>query len=102
MDDAEISYADLEGCIVLKILPYRETEYRYFVYNRQTQEAVRIDTIGTSCQQLPEGHGLIFPNGYYLATALIRSFPTKRRILNTFAKLNRPTVKTSPTSTTTG
>ena len=75
LDDAEISYADLEGCIVLKILPYRETEYRYFVYNRQTQEAVRIDTIGTSCQQLPEGHGLIFPNGYYLANGSYKVFP---------------------------
>ena len=75
LDDAEIWYAALEGCIVLKILPYREKNYRYLVYNRQSQEAVRIDTVGFSCQQLPEGHGLIFANGYYLANGQYKVFP---------------------------
>ncbi|NRA37582.1 MAG: DNA repair ATPase, partial [Planctomycetes bacterium] len=75
LDDAEILYADLESAIVLKIRPYRENEYRYIVYNKQTQEAARIDSIGSSCQQLPEGHGLIFPNGFYLSNGVYKIFP---------------------------
>lgn len=75
LDDAEILFADLDGVIVLKIHPYRENEYRYIVYNKQAHEAVRIDTIGHSCQQLPEGHGLIFPNGCYLADGGHKEFP---------------------------
>ncbi len=75
LDDAEILYANLENTILLKILPYRETEYRYIVYNKQTQEAVRIDAIGFSCQELPEGHGLIFPGGYYLQNGSYKVFP---------------------------
>jgi hypothetical protein len=75
LDDAEIHYAILPSCILLKIKPYRETAYRYVVYNRATREATRIDAIGLSCQQLPEGHGLVFPGGYYLSTGLHKIFP---------------------------
>ncbi len=75
LDDAEILFANLESAIVLKIRPYRENDYRYIVYNKQTKEAVRIDAIGSSCQQLPEGHGLIFPNGFYLSNGVFKVFP---------------------------
>lgn len=75
IDDAEISYADLDTVILLKIRPYRENEFRYYVYNKLTHEAVRIDAIGQSCQELPEGHGLIFPGGYYLANGEHKVFP---------------------------
>ena len=75
LDDAEILYADLESMIVLKVRPYRENVYRYIVYNKQLRTATRIDSIGFSCQQLPEGHGLIFPNGYYLSDGSFKVFP---------------------------
>ncbi len=75
MDDAEISYADLDTVILLKVRPYRENDFRYYVYNKLTHEAVRIDAIGQSCQQLPEGHGFIFPGGYYLANGEHKIFP---------------------------
>ncbi len=75
MDDAEISYADLETVILLKIRPYRENDFRYYIYNKLTHGAIRIDAIGQSCQQLPEGHGLIFPGGYYLASGEHKIFP---------------------------
>jgi len=75
MDDAEISYAGLDTVILLKVRPYRENEFRYYVYNKLTHEAVRIDAIGQSCQQLPEGHGFIFPGGYYLANGEHKVFP---------------------------
>jgi hypothetical protein len=77
MDDAEISYADLDTVILLKVRPYRENEFRYYVYNKLTHEAVRIDAIGQSCQQLPEGHGFIFPGGYYLANGEHKIFPAR-------------------------
>jgi hypothetical protein len=75
LDDAEIHYAILPACILLKVKPYRETAWRYVIYNRQTHEAVRIDAIGMACQQLPEGHGLVFPGGYYLSTGVYKIFP---------------------------
>lgn len=75
LDDAEIHYAILPSCILLKVRPYRENAWRYVVYNRQTHEAVRIDAIGQACLQLPEGHGLVFPGGYYLSTGVHKIFP---------------------------
>ena len=75
LDDADILFADLESTILLKVRPYREDTWRYVVYNKQTQSAVRLDAIGSSCQQLPEGHGLIFPNGYYLQDGSWKTFP---------------------------
>ncbi|HSR52947.1 MAG TPA: DNA repair ATPase [Acidobacteriota bacterium] len=66
LDDAEVSYAKLGVLILLKILPYREEEFRYLVFNSRTQEVERIDAIGRACRQLPEDHGIIFPGGYYL------------------------------------
>ncbi|TVR15179.1 MAG: AAA family ATPase [Planctomycetota bacterium] len=75
LDDAQISYAHLESCIILRIRPYQETVDRYIVYNKQSNQAVRLDSVGISCQELPEGHGLIFPNGYYLSTGEHKTFP---------------------------
>ena len=75
IDDAEFHFAVLPSCILLKVKPYRESVVRYLVFNRQTREAVRIDAIGLACQQLPEGHGLVFPGGYYLSTGSHKIFP---------------------------
>lgn len=66
LDDAEIHYVDLDQLIILKILPYKETEYRYFVFNNKLKSVVRIDSIEDTCLLLPGGHGLIFPHGYYM------------------------------------
>ena len=68
LTDAQIAYAKVGSLILLKILPYRETDYRYFVYNTLTETVMRLDAIGQSCVQLPEDHGIIFPGGYYLQT----------------------------------
>jgi hypothetical protein len=75
LDDAEIWFAVLPACILLKVRPYREHGWRHIVFNRATREAVRIDAIGLACQQLPEGHGLVFPGGYYLSTGVHKLFP---------------------------
>lgn len=76
LTDAEIAYAKVGSLILLKILPYREDSYRYFVYNTLTEAVLRLDAIGQSCVQLPEDHGIIFPGGYYLQTGEYKLFDT--------------------------
>jgi hypothetical protein len=73
LDDGEIYYCILENLILLKIKPYLE-DYRYLVFNRKSHEVERIDSIGNACVQLPEGHGLIFPRGFYLQNGVNRQF----------------------------
>jgi len=68
LDDAEISYCKLGALILLRVLPYQEEQVRHLVYNTRTKQVVRVDGIGTSCVQLPEDHGIIFPGGYVLQT----------------------------------
>jgi len=76
LDDAEIFYAILGNLILLRIKPFREDTYRYLVFNEKTSQAMRIDAIRDACVSLPEDHGLIFSNGYYLQTGLYKTFET--------------------------
>ncbi|MCP4219300.1 MAG: AAA family ATPase, partial [bacterium] len=74
LDDAETYYACVGNLILLKIRPYQENDFRYFVFNEKIQEVYRIDTIENSCILLPDGHGLIFPDGYYLQSGQFKKF----------------------------
>ncbi|MCG8420597.1 MAG: DNA repair ATPase [Proteobacteria bacterium] len=74
LDDAKFHYARLGGLIVLKILPFRETRWRYLVFSDRSQKVVRIDAIGQACLQLPEDHGIIFPGGYFLQSGEYKVF----------------------------
>ena len=74
LDDAKISYAQVGSLILLKILPYREEQWRFIIFNTLSQEVLRVDAIGQSCVQLPEDHGIIFPGGYYLQSGEYKSF----------------------------
>ena len=74
LDDAEISYALIDNIILLKIRPYQEQDFRYLVFNEKLQQVIRIDSIAEACVLLPQGHGLIFPNGYYLQTGEYKTF----------------------------
>lgn len=74
--DADISYARVGTLILLRIRPYKETEWRHLVFNTQTKGVVRLDGIGQACQRLPEDQGIIFPGGYYLATGVAKTFDT--------------------------
>ncbi len=74
VDDADISYAILGHLILLKIRPYKEQIHRYLIFNEKTQTVVRVDSIGQSCAALPEDHGIIFPDGYYLGTGELKLF----------------------------
>jgi hypothetical protein len=76
LDDAEILYAVLGPLIVLRILPYRETVHRHLVYNGKTGEVHRLDGIGQSCVLLPGDQGILFANGYVLATGAVKTYET--------------------------
>jgi hypothetical protein len=76
LDDAEIHYAILGSLIVLRILPYREDLHRYLVFNEKTRSVHRLDGIGQSCVLLPEDQGIIFADGYLLATGELKTFQT--------------------------
>jgi hypothetical protein len=77
VDDAEIAYGIVGHLILLKIRPYKEQSARYFIFNEKQQTAMRVDSLGQSCVLLPEEHGLIFPDGYYLATGELKQFESK-------------------------
>ena len=74
LDDAEIFYSIVGNIILLKMRPFKEDNFRYLVYNEKTQTAQRLDSIEDACIQLPEDHGLIFSNGYYLQTGVCKTF----------------------------
>ncbi|MEV8516247.1 DNA repair ATPase [Dactylosporangium sp. NPDC051484] len=74
--DADVSYARVGPLVLLRIRPYKETVFRFLVFNTRTRAVVRLDGIGQGCQRLPEDQGLIFPGGYYLATGVARTFDT--------------------------
>ena len=72
--DANIQYAKLGTLILLKVLPYRESNWRYLVFNTSNNQINHIDAIGQACVQLPEDHGIIFPGGYYLQSGETKEF----------------------------
>lgn len=74
LDDAEIYYAVVGNLILLRIRPYNEPEFRHIVFNAKTQQARRWDGLRHAAILLPDDHGLIFPNGYYLQTGDCKTF----------------------------
>jgi MoxR-like ATPase len=74
LDDADINFSLLGNIILLKIRPYQEQTDRYLVYNEKAEQVVRLDTIEHACVLLPDDHGLIFSNGYYLQTGEHKAF----------------------------
>ncbi len=74
LDDAETYYAILGNLILLKIKPYQERDYRYFVFSTKRSEAKRLDALGAACGLLPNDHGIIFPNGFVLQTGIAKLF----------------------------
>ncbi len=69
LDDARIFFAPIGkpgGLILLKVLPFRETAWRFLVFDARSKKVVRADGIGQGCRSLPEDHGVIFPGGYVL------------------------------------
>ncbi len=74
LGDGEFLFAKIGNLIVLKILPYREEKWRYFVFNTLTKQVERIDAIGQSCIQLPDEQGIVFPGGFVLSNGQSKNF----------------------------
>jgi hypothetical protein len=74
LDDAEVFYSIVGSLILLRIRPFKENQYRYLIFNEKTQSVQRMDSISSACVSLPEGHGLIFSNGYYLQSGVCKTF----------------------------
>lgn len=74
LDDAEIAFAEVGHLILLRIKPYREEAIRHIVYSEKAQSARRVDAIAGACVLLPEDHGIIFSNGYFLQTGEYKQF----------------------------
>ncbi len=77
VDDAEIQYAILNHLVLLRIRPYKEAAARHLIFNGKLQTVDRVDSIGHACARLPEDQGLIFPDGFYLATGGLKRFEAK-------------------------
>lgn len=89
LDNAEYHYADLGNLIVLRIKPDRE-DYRYFVYNEKVKEVQKIDAIADAAVLLPDGHGIIFSNGYYLQTGEFKRFDNNLNRLYFLERIQSP------------
>lgn len=74
LDDLQLLYAQLGDLLLVRTKPYKEDEWRNYVYNSLERSLQRIDAIAESCVQLPEDHGLIYPDGYYLQSGESKSF----------------------------
>ncbi|MVN75065.1 AAA family ATPase [Hymenobacter sp. HMF4947] len=79
LDDSEIQYAVIDNLILLKIRPYQEQAYRYFLFNSKLRTAQRLDALADACVLLPDGQGLIFPHGFYLQTGEGKLFENSLR-----------------------
>ncbi len=74
LDDAEVYYASLGNLILIRVRPFQEQKFRYFVYNEKLKQVRRFDRIHDACVLLPDEHGIIFPNGYYLQGGAYKTF----------------------------
>lgn len=74
LDDASFDYADLGEILLVRILPFNEKHWRYYLFNRTQRKVERVDAMAGSVASLPDNHGLIFPSGYYLTTGELKTF----------------------------
>ncbi len=90
VNELRVRYARLDELILIALLPYRETSERFYVYNRLTREAHRVDAIGRGCHQLPEDQGIVFPGGFHLQNGEHRVFTSDTTGLSLHNSLASP------------
>nr|WP_211215078.1 DNA repair ATPase [Algicola sagamiensis] len=90
ISDASIAYAELGDLLLLKVLPNREREYRYYIYNPITLKVIRADALGISAKALPEEHGLLYSHGFALAGGESKQFDEHWEGLRFFQKVSAP------------
>ncbi len=89
LDDGQFRYGDLGNLVTLEIKPFQE-DPRYFIYNHKLQEVQRVASIKDTAVLLPDGHGLIFPNGYYLQTGEHKIFESDVKEVKFQKKISSP------------
>ncbi|WP_396177142.1 DNA repair ATPase [Flavobacterium sp.] len=89
LDDGNYKFADLGNLIALQIKPFQE-DARFFVYNHKLQEVQKIDSIKNAAILLPDNHGLIFSNGYYLQTGEYKIFENTLENLSFQERISSP------------
>ena len=90
LDDARVDYSILGNIILMKVRPYQENADRYLVYNEKAQQVVRLDSIEHACVMLPDDHGLIFSNGYYLQTGENKTFESDLQDMQFAGRIDSP------------
>ncbi|MCB0479326.1 MAG: DNA repair ATPase [Crocinitomicaceae bacterium] len=90
LDDLELYYSAVGHLILMKIRPFKENAYRYVVFNSKLNTAVRIDSIQNACLLLPDDHGLIFAEGYYLHNGEYKVFDLDLKDMVFERKLQSP------------
>lgn len=89
LDDAEYYYADLGNLILVRIKPYQE-DFRTFIFNTRTKEVQNVKMLNDAGILLPDNHGVIFPNGYYLQNGEYKIFESELNNLEFFRKVISP------------
>ena len=89
LDDAEYYYADLGNLIALRIKPYQEN-FRAYVFNVRTKEVVNLPSLNESAILLPDNHGIIFSNGYYLQNGTHKIFDQQLENVQFVRKIASP------------
>lgn len=88
--DASIAYAFIGDLIALRVLPNREKQERYFLYNPLNQAVTRADALGVSAKELPEEHGILYSHGFVLANGESKHFDMPWEDLKFFQKIASP------------
>ncbi len=76
LSELKMSFARMGDVLLIRLLPYRESQERFYLYNRLSRTIDRADAIGRGCHQLPEDHGVVFPGGFHLRSGETRIFAT--------------------------
>ena len=90
LDDARVEFSVLGNIILMKVRPYQENNDRYLVYNEKVEQVLRLDAIEHACVLLPDDHGLIFSNGYYLQTGENKTFENDLQDMQFAGRLDSP------------
>jgi hypothetical protein len=103
VDDAEIEYAIVDHLIVLKIRPYKEQDFRYFIFNEKQHTVGARGFDRRILRAAAGGPRPDFPDGYYLATGELETVRSKDAgRCSSSASSTRPTARTCSTVSTTG
>ena len=89
LDDADYYYADLGNLILIRIKPYQE-DFRTYIFNTRTKEVINVPMLNNAGILLPDNHGVIFPNGYYLQNGEYKVFESDLTELEFFRKVASP------------